>query len=299
MAVRTILQNSADPAFWSLAPGYGFLDHVHRQGAGMVDIDDAILATTKVEPGKIALGESEAGPQTYTLSIENNGDFAVTYDLSYVSAVATTGTWADDLGFWLTGEYVDFNKTSVTVPAGGEKNVKATFYPPTSPDLGLYGGYIVFTPQDGGPEYSIPYAGFIGDYQALPVLDANPFGLPWLIESLDLDYVYTMEGYDIPEVWVNLGHQVRQFRMKVYDANTGKSYHLAADEDYLGRNSNYNNIYGFPFDGTTFNKSGKKIYTVPDGDYVLVIEVLKALGDSDNPDHWETWTSPVFTIDRP
>ena len=28
-------------------------------------------------------------------------------------------------------------------------------------------------------------------------------------------------------------------------------------------------------------------------------KVLKALGDKNNPDHWETWTSPVFTIDRP
>jgi subtilisin family serine protease len=48
--MRSILQNSADPQFWSLAPSSPFLDHVHRQGAGMVDIDDAILATTKITP---------------------------------------------------------------------------------------------------------------------------------------------------------------------------------------------------------------------------------------------------------
>ena len=45
-AVRRMLQNSADPAPWSLNPGIGFLDSVHRQGAGMLDIDDTILATT-------------------------------------------------------------------------------------------------------------------------------------------------------------------------------------------------------------------------------------------------------------
>ena len=26
-------------------------------------------------------------------------------------------------------------------------------------------------------------------------------------------------------------------------------------------------------------------------------KVLKPLGDPENPEHWETWTSPEFTID--
>ena len=55
---RDVLENSADPAVWSLNPGLGFLDDVHRQGAGMVDIDDAINATTTIVPGKLSLGES-------------------------------------------------------------------------------------------------------------------------------------------------------------------------------------------------------------------------------------------------
>ena len=29
------------------------------------------------------------------------------------------------------------------------------------------------------------------------------------------------------------------------------------------------------------------------------VSVLKALGESSNPAHWETWTSPVITIARP
>lgn len=291
--VRSILQNSADPALWSLAPGYGLLDHVHRQGAGMVDIDDAILTTTKIEPGKLSLGEGQAGPTARTLTVENNGPDAVTYDLSHVSAIATTGTWSEDLGFWLTNESVDFGASSVTVPAGGTATVNATIYPPTGPDLGTYGGYIVLTPQDGGQTYCVPYAGFVGDYQALPVLTANPHGLPWLIGGP----TYTMEDGSYPEFWVNLGHQVRKLRMEVFDDNTGKAWHRAYDLEYLGRNSNYNNFFSFPWDGTTVN--GKKVNVVPDGEYVIVLSVQKALGDDDNPNHWETWTSPVITIDRP
>ena len=292
-AMRDILQNSADPKPWSLNPGLPFYDHVHRQGAGMVDIDDAILATTKIQPGKLAAGEGEAGPYSATLTVENKGDHAVTYDLSYVSAIATTGTWSDDLGFWLSDESVEFGKDWVTVPPGKSRNVNVTIYPPTGPDLGTYGGYIVFTPRNDGQTYRVPYAGFIGDYQALPVLDANPYGLPWLMGGP----VYTLEEGDYPEFWVNFGHQVRRLRAQVFDANTGKSWQRAFEYEYVGRNANYNYINSYVWDGTTTR--GKKAAPVPDGDYIVVLSVQKALGDDDNPDHWETWTSPVITIDRP
>ena len=46
-AVRGLLQNTAVPAPWQGNPGLGFLDQVHRQGAGMLKIDKAILAPVK------------------------------------------------------------------------------------------------------------------------------------------------------------------------------------------------------------------------------------------------------------
>ena len=33
--------------------------------------------------------------------------------------------------------------------------------------------------------------------------------------------------------------------------------------------------------------------------YIVTVSVLKALGDENNPAHWETWTSPEITIARP
>jgi hypothetical protein len=86
-------------------------------------------------------------------------------------------------------------------------------------------------------------------------------------------------------------------RFEVFDANTGKAWHRALEEQYLPRNSTATGFFAFPWDGTTF--SGNKVYVVPDGQYVIKISVLKALGDDNNPADWETWTSPVITIDRP
>jgi subtilisin family serine protease len=291
--VGRILQNSADPKLWNLAPQFGLLDSVHRQGAGMVDVDDAITATTHIEPGKISLGESEGGPSNHTLHLENKGSDAVTYDLTEEwYTIATTGTVASELGYWLSDGFLIMPE-SVTVPAGGSASVNVTFVPPTGPGTSTYGGYVRFTPQGGGQEYRVPYAGFDGDYQDLSVLNANPFGLPWSVGCS----ICTMEGDDLASFWVNLGHQSRKFRMEVFDANTGRAWHKVFDIDYVGRNSAHNSIFTFKWDGTTYR--GNRTFVVPDGDYEVVISVLKAGGDDGNPDHWETWTSPVITIARP
>jgi minor extracellular serine protease Vpr len=45
---RDVLENSADPHEWFGFPGGPFLEAVRRQGAGMVDIADAINATTTI-----------------------------------------------------------------------------------------------------------------------------------------------------------------------------------------------------------------------------------------------------------
>jgi minor extracellular serine protease Vpr len=303
-AVRDILQNSADPKMWGGNPGLGFLDNVHRQGAGMLDISGAILSTTTIEPGKLSLGESEAGPATRTLTIKNNGSDAVTYNLSHVPALSTGGSTFVP-SFFTGFASVAFSSASVTIPAGGSATVDATITAnPGLPDRSQYGGYIVFTPQDGGPVYRVPYAGFKGDYQSIVALTPTAFEFPWLA-SLEGDVfdneesgaTYTMVDGDIPYVLLHLDHQVRRLRMTVQDASTGRSWHRAYDIDYVGRNSTSTSFFAFPWDGETMN--GKKVTVVPDGQYVIVLTVEKALGDSSNPAHVETWTSPVITIARP
>lgn len=301
-AVRGILQNSADPQAWWGIPGGPYLDNVHRQGAGMLDIDDAILAATKIEPGKLALGESEAGPAVRTLTVENNGPDAVTYDLSYVNALSTGGVIAPS--FYLSNAYVAFSSPSVTVPAGGTATVEATIYAATGPTFGQYGGYIVFTPQGGGQVYRVPFAGFVGDYQSIVVLEPTPYGFPWLAKLIGGYYynqpdgaTYTMADGDIPYFLIHLEHQSRRLRMEVFDANTGKAWHRAYEEEYLPRNSTSTSFFAFTWDGLTTN--GNKVNVVPDGQYVIKLSVQKALGDDSNPAHWETWTSPVITIARP
>lgn len=304
-SVRSILQNTAEPKNWWGNPALGYLDMVHRQGAGMVQIDKAILATAKVEPGKLSLGESEGGPAVRTLTIENKGAEAVTYDLQHVPALST-GPNEFTVGAQTGFASVAFSAPSVTVPAGGSATVTVTITAnATLAQRAIYGGYIVFAPQGGGQKLRVPYAGMKGDYQSVPILTPTQYGFPWLASVSGTTYskmsegaTFTMQNGDIPYIAAHIDHQVRRLRVEVKDAVTGKSWHRAfPDEEYLGKNSTATAFWGFAFDGTTVN--GNKVNVVPDGTYVLVLSVLKPLGDENNPAHWETWTSPAFNIDRP
>jgi hypothetical protein len=285
----------------------------------MVDIDDAILATTYITPGKIAIGEAEAGPFTQVLTVANNGDTAVTSDMSYEEAIATYGVLTA-AGFNYGGIDVSFDPASVSVEPGGTATVTATIYN-YYPDLYQSGGYIIFTPQGGGQVYSVPFAGVGGDYQAIQALTPTPYGFPWLAISSGgsfygpvtgpADWVYSMVGEDIPYLLIHFEHQVRLLQVEILKASNGQPLHpvfsTAIYDEYLPRNSTSTSFYAFAWDGTRIHSNGYngKGYTknltkpVPDGEYILVVKALKANGDPNNPAHWETWTSPVIAIDRP
>ena len=315
--VRDILQNSADPKNWSGNPSLGFLDATHRQGAGMLDIDDAILATTSITPGKIALGESVSPAPVNTITIKNRGASEVTYALSHTGAIATGGNTNPPLSFFNAPATVTFTQagiavTSVTVPAGGSATVDVAI----SENAGLaarsqYGGYLTFT--GGGQTFRVPYAGFKGDYQtlvavgpstcpvALPAIgDKGPSSfcsaaapVPFKLPATDL--TFTLADGDVPYIVFHFDHQVRRLRIEAFDA-AGNIAGLIGDFDYLGRNSAAG--YGWvTWDGEV--TKGNRVITLPDGQYTIKLSVLKALGDPADPAHTETRTLPAITLDRP
>jgi minor extracellular serine protease Vpr len=304
------LQNAADPKNWWGNPALGFLDNTHRQGAGMLDIVGAIQATASVEPSQLELGESEAGPATRTLTIENKGSTAVTYALGHAPALSTganTFTPSFTTGF----AAVAFSAPSVSVPANGSATVDVTITANAGlADRSIYGGYITLTPQGGGAVMRVPYSGLKGDYQSFTVLTPTANGFPWLAKTTNgstfsnnaAGVPYTMVGLDIPFFAIHLDHQSRRVRLEAFDADTGQAWHRVSDDEYVGRSSTATGFFAFAWDGTTFTGKGKNASqwrTAPNGRYVVKVSVLKALGDESNPAHWEQWTSPVITIARP
>jgi minor extracellular serine protease Vpr len=171
--VRDRLQNTSEPVDWNGAPGAGLLEFSFRQGAGMLQIDQAITADQQVVPGQLAL--KDAPSRTTTLTLANRGDEDVTYEVGHAGTLSTAVV-TYTVPAYLPPEGVFEGPDSVTVPAGGSATVDVTF---TAPGWGApnhqYGGYVTFTPaegSEGATALSVPYTGYDGDY----VADMGLFG---------------------------------------------------------------------------------------------------------------------------
>ncbi len=239
----------------------------------------------------------------------------MTYNLSvWDNTIATYGTFAEELGYYYFPPTVSLPE-SITVPAGGSAQVPVTIEAAVVGAPVQYGGYIVFTDDASGAVFSVPFGGVTDDYQMLTVLEPNPDGLPWLakrtgpgatdFEMQEEGAVFTMQDGDIPYFLFHLHHQSQYMDIKAYDAATGEPVHpnfsTIFEDEYLPRNAESGGFAYVGWDGMRMHSQGNKNMrmSLPNGDYFVELRVLKALGDPGNPDHWESWTSPVFTIENP
>lgn len=306
--VREVLQNNAVPA---LDEASGVADNVHRQGAGLVRIDAAVLNLVRATPSKIALGESQAGPVTTSIALVNDGATAVTYAVAHVPALSTTGSTYEPTRVTSGYAAVAFDAQTITVPAGGSASVRATITAdPALADGGLYGGYLVFTPQGAGTTgvIRVPYSGFKGDYQAVQILVPTTKGYPWLADKTGANQpsgaTFTLQAGDMPRVIAHFEHAARQVKMDIVEATKLKAWGRALTDDYYPQNAapvvggdSTNATFTFGWSGKTV--LDKHLVEVPNGKYLIKLSVLKALGDASNLADWEVWTSPVVTLNHP
>jgi subtilisin family serine protease len=321
--IRTALQNTARPI--SFTGFLGVLESTFRQGAGMIQVDKAITAATSVTPSKLSLGEGNGGSATIT--VRNTGSSAVTYDIATVEGLdafpiaSQVYPFGFGLGFGTT--HITIDSLVLAVPAGGTAAKSFTLTPDAGlPEKALYGGWVVLTPRGGGQVLRVPFAGFKGDYQSLPTLNAGGCNYPALVqfhaggafacaglnnfERRDSGATYTMQGNDVPVVLYHLNHPTRWLRIEVLKADGSKVHPVFSDaeplEEYLPRNSTNASFFAFTWDGMRShdngNGNGDHRKVVPNGRYVLRFTALKALGDANTPGHTETWTSPVITLAR-
>jgi len=333
--VQERLQNNARPHLFAGAPSLGFLDVVHRQGAGMVQVDAAILADAVVSPGSLALGEIESGSATRVLRIRlsdddrrgrgrdrnrsrghgrghggDDDDDAITYTLGHQAALSTGRQPAPNSAsliptFINATATVTFSRPTVVLRGdhrgrGDDDSVTfaVTVAAPPIPAAREFGGYITLTPDDGSEVLRVPYMGYNGDYQAIPVFTLAGFPLlakltPTGFAALPVGGTFTLVENDVPFVLLHLNHQVATLKIEVFDAATGRSVGFADNESFVPRNSATNTFFAFAWDGTVVRRAGGIAHAVPNGAYKLDVSVLKALGDPRNPAHVERWPGPT------
>lgn len=306
--VKAVMMSTADPLTWSLMPDQGYLEPVHRQGAGLLDLVAAAHSTTRVAEPSISLGEGEDGPRTVTVSVANDSDAERTYQVGVRHGIATGPTTMDP-AFYDAEGVAEPGADTLTVPAHGTAELPVTLGEDFGEDGIIYGGWITLTGTD--EDLVVPFAGLSGDYQALTVLEDAGVGVPALgvadadgNVSLDPEggHAYTMQGDDVPYLAYHLAYPVERFEVRAYRVTKGGSKvmvnpsvgHVTAG-DHLGRTEGPE---VWAWDGTYALKN-EKTKTVPNGTYELELRVLKPLGDAGTASDWETWSSPRFTIENP
>jgi hypothetical protein len=333
-AVRSALQNTAKPISSLFQFGQTVVNGVYeptvRQGAGLIQIDKAIseaLTATTVSPGKISVGENRSSYYKKTMTLTNHGTKTEKYTLSVQNAAGVgpspTTFWYDYSTKKVSSK---FSSKSVTVKAGKTAKVAVYLKQPALKTGWLYGGWVKFTKSDKSKTLVVPFAGIYGDYQKVKVLqdiwDVNTAGtalevvadLPALSTSSDLGDIvsptdpkptFTLaDAAHDPYLLFHFDYPVSNAVINVYKAtSSGKKgaevfpgHKKLGETGEFGRDDSY---LGLPFDGKIpFNDSTSAGLTVPNGDYVLELRVLKALGKKGTSSHWETYVTPAFAIQR-
>ncbi|KAF7376447.1 Subtilisin-like protease [Mycena sanguinolenta] len=329
---RTAFQTTAKPIPSTLTDGDP-LQTVSQQGAGLVQVFDAIFGTTTLSRTELLLNDTAhfAGPQTFT--VKNVGTSIKTYTLSHVPAGTAAGFPAGsieaDLGpLALATDIasVSFNTGKFTLLPGQSHNVVATITPPKGVDpttFPVYSGFIFVT--SGNETVHATYLGVAASLKNAQTVDNTDvvFGipLPALLDSTgnvqDGPVNYTFVGDDAPTV---LWRQTFGTPNLLLDL-------VSADIQLTGTLNRRGPIsFTTPQTGGTFAKvptvgpllqiqwlgRNDKVNdldntvllsntfangtVIPNGSYKVLLRSLSVTGDPTNEADYESWLSPVFGV---
>jgi hypothetical protein len=202
------------------------LETVAAQGAGELQIFDAINSATVVSPGEILLNDTAYFASTQYLTITNNGNSRASYKVSNLAA-GTALSYAS--GTNLSNDQpvpqvpnaasINFYPSSFTLNRGNTQTITVKFTAPSGLDakqFPIYSGWVQVT---GGPTtVQVPYLGVAATMKNMPVLDAS-------------DYEF---GYNIPVIMgpndtVQSGIQTYTFQGDDYPTAV---YRLVSSHDY-------------------------------------------------------------------
>lgn len=169
---RTALMNTAIP----VKNG----EHVappRQVGAGLAQMHNAldtnVYATVDGEPA-VELKEVNS-VREFTVTLTNHSGEAVTYDVPAQTVLNETNAKGEKTTSVVSHESLQASEKSVTVPANGTANVTFTLKPDLSAGDHFIEGYAVLH-SENAPTLSVPYFGFVGDWNAEPIVAEQGHG---------------------------------------------------------------------------------------------------------------------------
>lgn len=182
------LQTTAKPTVWAWDPS--MLATTAQQGAGLVNVYDAITSVTRVSPGQLAVTDNNRTSfGLVNITVQNHGITIQRYKLDHRGA----GYSYENVGYGEISQLpnygsAEFAASTFELQPGKSREIAIRLTPPdlavSIGRLPLFSGYIDIFPETGS-NLSIPYIGpgyspYNMDYILyLQATDTYP-GIPWL-----------------------------------------------------------------------------------------------------------------------
>ncbi|KAI1315507.1 hypothetical protein EDD11_000688 [Mortierella claussenii] len=316
--IRKVLKNTATI---STNAGSETKTSAAKQGAGLVNVLNAVLTTASITPDHIDLLDSVNFVKTVKISIKNEGRHTDTYTLSHIPADALnsypTGN-SFPLGVpKIEADYatVTFSADKVKIPAGKTAKITLTFKEPAKGDASqfpIYSGYVIATPKSkGSVAVHIPYTGLKGDVSKVPLQDTDR-GFPGLLANDGTGklvpipdgtvFDLTKPTTKVPSVVTRLGSHTRDMSIRVFDEKEAFVGYLSSSDlgnafGWSGRSRNVDATTGrlifnqWTWQGQVYTSNNATLapVTLPSGTYEIQVGSQKKFTKGAYPADYEVF----------
>ncbi|KAH7317017.1 peptidase S8/S53 domain-containing protein [Stachybotrys elegans] len=297
-----------------------WLTPVLQQGAGLIQVYDAIHASTLLQPSSLSFNDTANRPDSLNFTLSNTASEEIAYVISHVPTRSLYSLDEDGVPYVSpnnnTGSHavLNFSHAETTIAPGSTVTISVTATPPQGVDETRYpvwSGWIAVNGSDG-TSLSLPYQGVSGSlYEATPVSEEGAYVINstapvWDPVAPNTTFTLPIKGSTLEDV------NPYQTSVPVlnFDLYWGSPL-ITADVVSLTPNASAN-----AFDGTTIGQLPGFPYPyvargywgwvwlgdldngdyAPAGRYKIITRFLRITGDESNEDDWIVTESTPFGI---
>ncbi|PFH53738.1 hypothetical protein AMATHDRAFT_83673 [Amanita thiersii Skay4041] len=332
---RTLFETTGRPVLSNYTNGAS-LQTAASQGAGLINVYNAVHYKTIVTPGELLLNDTTHFQRNHTITIRNTGSSLQTYNVSHAPA-GTVNTIHSTNSSAIAGPVplndrsasVELDQTSFTLPPGGMTTLLATFTPPTDVDrttFPVYSGFIMI--KSNTESLHVTYLGLAASIKDKQIIDNSDtyfgFPIPTIVDvagnvtkgALN----YTFADTSIPSLLFRLVFGTPKLHLDLVDVDIKLKPTLnpAGFADHLPIVS----FEGVPTVGSIFNlnwtarssdapdnqntgiciQMDKPIFengtSIPNGSYRFLLRALRVTGNASNPMDVESWLGPPMLFNK-
>ncbi|KAK7053167.1 hypothetical protein VNI00_003786 [Paramarasmius palmivorus] len=289
------------------------LQTLTQQGAGLINVYNALHSTTFVSPGELILNDTAHFVGEHTISVTNTGSEDKAYSVSHVPAGTAVsvrpGTIFPALGpvpQTTDAATVEISSESFSLAPGESTTFTVTITPPSGLDattFPVYSGFVEISAD--GESHHVSYIGLAASLIDKRVIDDTDFffgvTIPAVLDSIGdvqsgpTNYTFDLSTNDYPTFLYRLVFGTTIFRADLVDATAeGSVVGTLAETLYTERNDESIETGWNTIDITTpIFANGTAI---PPGSYKILARALRVTGNPESEEDYDTWLSPIIGV---